>query len=90
MREAGPRPLCDQRKWLHVDLHIIRIARPRYQMDQGSLQGPFFVSGSGMPMKDEFFFAWPLIYVRVRLSVIGSESLLPKNIKKKGNQCNAR
>ena len=42
MREAGPRPLCDQRKRLNFDLHISLIARPRYPTKNGFLWGPFF------------------------------------------------
>ena len=42
MREARPRPLCDQRERLHFDLHIIQIARPRYQTKKGpSSRDPF-------------------------------------------------
>lgn len=42
MGEAGHRALRDQRKWLNLDLHMIRQARPRYQTKDGPLHGGRF------------------------------------------------
>ena len=36
-----------QRKRLNLDLHIISIARPRYQMTKGPFRGPFSFGGGG-------------------------------------------